>query len=563
MEYNKLSCDVLIIGGGIGGLCCAVAIKEQQKDADILVVEKNFAGYSGKANRGGGVLQYFDPDKIDPWDFVRFHAEKIGAYLGDQELMAIYVAKNKSMLEKLSSWGAILPRREDGSFQVMPTGPMTAMIRTELDITMRIRRTAEKMGVRFIDKTALVDLLTDAQGVTGAAVFSILDGTPSVIAAKRVVLATGSQNYRLGSMWSSGRGDGIAAAYRAGAQLRNTEFGNFAQLARIRSHNEVVFGENFMYNAKDEHITKNFLKERETDITSTAIREWFRQVSSGNGPVRVDYGPPPPARPAPAGVQPPAPPKKLSYGETFRKLNHEASAKIDTDLEVAPLFIGEQSPIKVDHHMKTTLDGLYAIGDCSYCGSGAPGAVPAPPGRNRGSGILNAVFAAIQCAEEVGAADLSGAVRETSDQQAQAAFARTTAPLAREAGVSAKDVIALVQQAMAPVEQSVWMRADRMEKAMGYVDKARALLPAMHAEDTHGVLECLEAEAMVLSATMHYRASAMRKESRGWFLREDYPETDNKNWHKYIVVQNIDGEMVFSTEPVPPERFPAPGTEGE
>ena len=56
-EWNKLSCDVLVGGGGIGGLACATAIKEHNPNADVLVVEKNFAGFAGKANRGGGVLQ--------------------------------------------------------------------------------------------------------------------------------------------------------------------------------------------------------------------------------------------------------------------------------------------------------------------------------------------------------------------------------------------------------------------------------------------------------------------------------------------------------------------------
>ena len=52
-EINKVNCDVLIIGGGVGGLACALDLKEKQPEADVLVVEKNFAGYSGKANRGG------------------------------------------------------------------------------------------------------------------------------------------------------------------------------------------------------------------------------------------------------------------------------------------------------------------------------------------------------------------------------------------------------------------------------------------------------------------------------------------------------------------------------
>ncbi len=556
MEYKTEFCDVLILGGGVAGLSCAAAVKEACPGLSVLVAEKNFAGYSGKANRGGGVLQYFDPDRIDPWDFVKFHAEKIGAYLGDQELMAEYVSMNKGMMDRLTSWGANLPKREDGSYQVFPTGPMTAMIATDLDITLNIRKTAEKLGVRFIDKTALIDLLYDDQGVIGAAVFSILDGTPSVIRAKRVVLATGSQNYRIGSMWGSGRGDGIAAAYRAGAELRNVEFGNFAQLARVRSHNEVVFGENAMYNAKDEHITKNFFRERETDIQSTAIREWFTQIRDGNGPVRVDYGPPPPPPPKKDGAPPP--PKKPRYGDRFRMLNHQAAAAVDQDMEVAPLFIGEQSPIKVDHLMRTTLPGLSAIGDCSYCGSGVAGAVPAPPGRNRGSGILNAVFAALKCAEGIAGEDLSAPLRDFDPDQAETAFARTAAPLERKTGVTAKQVIGLVQQAMAPVEQSVWMREDRMNYALTFVEQAEKLVPEMSASDAHGVLECLEAEAMVLSAALHYRASLLRKESRGWFLREDYPETDNKNWHKWIVAKNVNGEMQFSTEEIPNERFPAP-----
>jgi len=542
-NVNKICCDILIVGGGIGGLSCAVSIKEHNPDADVLVVEKNFAGYAGKANRGGGVLQYF-PDRVDPWGFAVFHAKNIGADFTDQPLMATYVSRNTEMLDKLVSWGVNLPKEEDGSYHVMPTGPMTAMICVDLDITMRVRRTAEKLGVRFLDKNVLADLLTEGEKVTGAVVFSVLDGAVTAISAKKTVLATGSQDYRIGSMWGSGRGDGIAAAYRAGAEMRNVEYGNFAQLTRYRSHNEVVFGENYMYNAKGEFVTKNFLTHRETDISSRTIREWYVQMMAGNGPIHLDFGN------EDAGDGGLERMWNRPYGKRFRELNDGMGAKVDTDLEVAPMFIGEQSPIKVNHNMKTTLEGLYAIGDCSYCGSGLAGAVPAPPGRNRGSGILNAVFAALQCADEVGVADLSFAQPEICDKQVEAAQARLAAPLERGDAVKPEDAIALVQQAMAPVEQSVYMKADRMEKAMGFVEQAKALLPKIGAKDWHGAMKCFEAEAMVLSAEMHYRASMMRKESRGWFLREDYPEQDNENWFKHIIVKNVDGEMTLTTEPV-------------
>ena len=582
-EWNKLSCDVLIIGGGIGGLSCATAIKEHNPEADVLVVEKNFAGFAGKANRGGGVLQYFDLDKIDPKEFVAFHTQKIGAWFTDQELMEKYVSMNTYMLDKLLEWGCNLPKK-DGKFMVMPTGPMTAMIRVDLDITLRVRQTAQKLGVRFMDKTVMADLITDGGRIAGATVFSVLDGTYSVIGAKKVVLATGSQNYRMGSMWSNGRGDGIKAAYKAGAELRNAEFGNFAQLVRIRSHNEVVFGENSMYNAKGEYISKNFLKNgRETDINSNAIREWYLNMINGTGPVHLEMGPPmggPPAGGPPAGGPPaggpPAggPPAGIPagggpnggrsgpdafmnqpYAERFRKLNDGSGAKVDTDMEVCPMLIGEQSCIRVDHHMKTTVDGLYAIGDCSYCGSGLAGAVPAPPGRNRGSGILNAVFAALCCAEEVGAADLSGEAAPLCDKQAQATIDHIGEFLARKDGIRPEDVIAVVQEAMVPMEQSVFMKEDRMLKALDLVEKAKAMLPTMKAADMHEAMKCLEAEAMVLSAELHYRTSLLRKESRGWFLREDYPLENDAEWLKWIIVKQDNGEMTFRTEDLPLDKW--------
>ena len=567
MDYKKenLSCDVLIAGGGVGGLTAALEIKEKNPDLDVLIVEKQTTGYGGKANKGGGVLQYFRPD-MSPAEFVKFHVENIGCYLGDQDVMYKYVEMNTEMLEKLISWGCNLPKNPDGSWFVIPTGPMTSMITVDLDITLKMRQRAEKLGVRIMDKTTVAEFFVDGDKIAGAAAYSILDGTFYVIKAKYVVVATGSQNYRFASMWSSGRGDGIAAAYRAGAEMRNCEFGNFTQIAKVKSHDEVVFGENNMYNAKGEFITPHFRSYRETDINSNAIREWYWQMLAGTGPVHLEY----PereqeSRPAPAegtdskeGGAAMARLVDRPYGRQFRMLNTISSQSADQgSMEICPLFIGEQSPIRVDGDMATSIKGMYAIGDCSYTGSAAPGAVPAPPGRNRGSGILNAVFAGIVCGDAIAALKTCGcAPADIPAEKVAAVEEAIYAPLKRTAGHKAKDVIDLVQRAVVPIEQSVYMKEDRMKKAEGIVAEAREASKDLCAEDWHDLLACHEAEAMVTCAEMFYAASEMRKESRGWFLREDYPDIDNKNWLKWIIVQNVDGKMTLHTEDVPIDKYP-------
>jgi succinate dehydrogenase/fumarate reductase flavoprotein subunit len=86
--------------------------------------------------------------------------------------------------------------------------------------------------------------------------------------------------------------------------------------------------------------------------------------------------------------------------------------------------------------------------------------------------------------------------------------------------------------------------------------RRKELLGQLQADDFHELLNCHEAEAAVLSAEMQFKASQMRKESRGWFLREDYPDMDNENWLKWVIVKNQDDKMTLSTEDVPWEKWP-------
>ena len=230
---------------------------------------------------------------------------------------------------------------------------------------------------------------------------------------------------------------------------------------------------------------------------------------------------------------------------------------------VMPGLNAELAPVKVDHQMATTVPGLFAIGDTCYAGACLAGAVPAPPGRMRGSGLGFATFSGVRCAPAAVAAARAASGRPDA-AHAEALKARVVAPLGRS-GTEAPEMVRAVQDVMAPVRYSICKSADRMEEALGKVLALKEQVPALAAKDPHYLAACHVAESMVLGAEMFYRASLAREESRGWHLREDFPERDDVNFLKWIELKYTDGEMALSFEDVPVENYPLQpeGTEGE
>jgi succinate dehydrogenase / fumarate reductase, flavoprotein subunit len=109
---------------------------------------------------------------------------------------------------------------------------------------------------------------------------------------------------------------------------------------------------------------------------------------------------------------------------------------------------------------------------------------------------------------------------------------------------------------MVPVGYSIYKRADRMSEALDKVLALKAQVPSLAAADPHYLAACHVAESMVLGAEMFYRASLAREESRGWHLREDFPERDDANFLKWIEIQEDGGEMALSLHDVPVDRYP-------
>ena len=84
----------------------------------------------------------------------------------------------------------------------------------------------------------------------------------------------------------------------------------------------------------------------------------------------------------------------------------------------------------------------------------------------------------------------------------------------------------------------------------------KELLPQLKVDSYHDLKVAHEVSAMAEVAEMVLRAAIIRKESRGTHIRQDYPEIDNENWLKWIIIENDNGEMKLSTQDIPIEKYP-------
>ena len=546
--------DVLIIGGGFGGLAAALRIKELSPEADVLLVDKQTIGWGGKANKGAGVLWVLAPgDDVDA--FVDFHVKYIGEYLNDQELLRAMARESYAAARKLADWGVNVMKTPEGELDVnrLPFG--WSLAAADLDMMQPLRARAAKLGIRMLDKTQIVDLLKQGDRVTGAAGFSLLDGRFAYFNSKATILANGDCDFGVMRMWANACGDGIAAAYDAGAEMRNAEFGNFYDVVNKSTGIPIVFGFGSLYNAQGESISSKYIKGPQPDIPISIILGMEKEILEGKGPLYIDM-----AEFAKSSGGGPGifrwnrPHFKALFGHEFDKMKQYGPPP-GQRIEVSLGFTGELSAVRVDHEMKTTVPCLWAIGDTSYAGSAWAGAAEAPPGRLRGSGLMNALLAALMAAPSVARCSKEAAPSAPDDREIAGLKEKIFAPLNRGRGYSASEAVRSIQEVVVPVKYSMRRNKERLEEALSKVALVREKLSELYAEDPHGLAKCHEASCIALCAEIAFRAALARTESRGWHYREDFPQRDDKNWLKWIIVRKEGSKMAVSTEPIPMESY--------
>jgi succinate dehydrogenase/fumarate reductase flavoprotein subunit len=201
--------------------------------------------------------------------------------------------------------------------------------------------------------------------------------------------------------------------------------------------------------------------------------------------------------------------------------------------------------------MRTSLEGLWAIGDTSYAGSAVAGAVASPPGVTPGSGIMYAVISAGWAGPSLARYAAASASAEIDYAEANTLKESIFTPMQRDNGLSARDAIASLQEMTAPMKYNLRRSRERLEEALNRFNELEEKLPDLWAKDLHYLSKCHEVKSMTLCAELTFRAGLMRTESRGFHFREDFPERDDKNWLRWIILKHEGGKVKLLTQPVP------------
>jgi L-aspartate oxidase len=496
----------VVVGGGIAGLSAALAAADRSR---VLVVLKDPPASTNTAWAQGGIAA-----AISPKDSAGAHAEdtlRTGGGLCDVEVVEEVTRAGPEAIARLEAAGAVFDR-EDGTYALGREGGHGArrILHARGDATgaecsrALVEAAHRHERIRIVEGVFMVDLLT-AEGRCVGLLGRRADGELLVIGARTVVLAAGGSGrlFRETTNVRGATGDGIAAAYRAGAVLRDLEFVQF-------------------------HPTTLYLAGSERALVTEAVRGDGARLVDNEGR-RFLKGVHPAAELAPRDVVSRAIHEHLAredVTEIFLDMRHWESghaarrfpglvsccARYGLDAERDPIpvrpaahyFIGG---VDCDLNGRTGLPGLHVCGEAAC--SGLHGA-----NRLASNSLLEGVVLGTR-------AGVAAASRDEDRYDGE--VAHVTGRRERDMAVDLEDLRKSLSSRM---WRSVGIMRDELglREASGAIARWRHFLSKVHLFGRQG----FELANMLLLGALVTAAALKREESRGTHGRRDRPGTDDR-----------------------------------
>jgi succinate dehydrogenase/fumarate reductase flavoprotein subunit len=542
-----LDTDVLVVGGGAGGLWAAYSAKRHAPQARVTLVDARFVGRTGHtAFSNAWMVAVLPEDDVDACarDIIAGNE-----WMVDQDLVREVLALSHVCIRELEGMGVVFPR-ENGQYRRRPTRGLevTKVMHPEgggLAMCGLFREGVLRDGVEIVDRVFVTDLLPTVDGRVGGALgFDGRTGEWYLLRAKATVIATNSVTFRSGFVRDI-TGTGTVLGYRVGARLTNAEFSYLRPGTPKFYFEGITFaiqdGARFV-NAEDEPFMARYdPKWGDQADVQTIAAAFIAEQRAGRAPIYLDMTRVPDDR------------REFYFHSTvawmdkfLAKLDRHARVDMFDKTPYYPLNQMTKLAIKTGADCRSNLPGLLAAG---LAQSGvATGFAGFHIGMCNGNGWIAGRSAAADAA--------TFDPPHLDDENVAARRAAIDALRAPDAAARSDDVLKDLQALMFRADVTVFKHEARLVAALEDLARIRAAAAELGAPDTHELLRLLETDAMLSAAEMIFEASRVRTETRLSHLREEYPGRDDASWVRWVIVQQVGGRLQLSTEPIPTPLLP-------
>ena len=542
MKAEKISTDVLIIGGGTAGCYAALTISENS-DKKVLICEKAHIKRSGCLAAGVNALNAYIVEGRKPQDYVDY-AKKDADGIVREDLLLTMSEKLNKVTDRLEKLGLVILKDENGNY--VTRGNRNLKINGE-NIKPILADAVEKAkNVTVLNRVNIFDYSVKDNKINGAFGFGIESGIFYTIEAKAVIIATGgaaglykpnNPGFSRHKMWYPpfNTGAGYAMGIRAGAEMTTFEMRFIALRCKdtIAPTGTLAQG----VGAKQINSLGEVYETKYGLTTSERVYGTVNENQEGRGPcyLRTEGITAEQDESLLKAYLNMAPSQTIKWIESGRNPSRQ-----NVEIEgTEPYIVGGHtaSGYWVDTDRATTIEGLFAGGDVA---GGCPqkyvtGALA--EGEIAGLSAVKYIDSK-ESFEKISDEDTNYHLRETEKYLTDRHSLYTTEHL-EEAMQTVMDSYA------GGIKTNYRFNEKQLDIADCKIRQLETLTDDLYAEDFQELMyicELKERLTVCKSVIAHLRA---RKETRWHSFAEnlDYPEKDDRNFNKYVNSRLENGEI--------------------
>lgn len=542
MKTEKISTDVLIIGGGTAGCYAALTISENS-DKKVLICEKAHIKRSGCLAAGVNALNAYIVEGRKPQDYVDYAKKDVDGIVREDLLLTMSEKLNE-VTDRLEKLGLVILKDENGKY--VTRGNRNLKINGE-NIKPILADAVEKAkNVTVLNRVNIFDYSVKDNKINGAFGFGIESGIFYTIEAKAVIIATGgaaglykpnNPGFSRHKMWYPpfNTGAGYAMGIRAGAEMTTFEMRFIALRCKdtIAPTGTLAQG----VGAKQINSLGEVYETKYGLTTSERVYGTVNENQEGRGPcyLRTEGITAEQDESLLKAYLNMAPSQTIKWIESGRNPSRQ-----NVEIEgTEPYIVGGHtaSGYWVDTDRATTIEGLFAGGDVA---GGCPqkyvtGALA--EGEIAGLSAVKYIDSK-ESFEKISDEDTNYHLRETEKYLTDRHSLYTTEQL-EEAMQTVMDSYA------GGIKTNYRFNEKQLDIADCKIRQLETLTDDLYAEDFQELMyicELKERLTVCKSVIAHLRA---RKETRWHSFAEnlDYPEKDDRNFNKYVNSRLENGEI--------------------